>query len=108
MPASTVLDETAAPWLRAHAGACAEAVTSALDLLDADDVEAVEDTCGDGFTLRVHADPVRAVRALHWSADRGWVVTGDPPRRARPRWSALPVAVDADPLDVCEALRDLA
>ncbi|GLZ47513.1 hypothetical protein Acsp06_36980 [Actinomycetospora sp. NBRC 106375] len=107
MSAPTALHETGAPWLLVHAGACAEAVTSALDLLEADDVETVEDATGAGFTLWVHADPLRAVRALHWSAEQGWAVTGDSPRRDRQRWSALPLDVDADPLDVCDAVRAL-
>ncbi|MHC1560898.1 hypothetical protein ACR9E3_18215 [Actinomycetospora sp. C-140] len=104
MSAPTALSP-AAPWLLTHAGACAEAVTSALDLLDDDDVETVEDATGAGFTLWVDADPPRAVRALRWSAEQGWAVTGDSPRRGRQRWSALPLDVDADPLDLCEALR---
>lgn len=94
------------PWMLAHATACAEAVTSALGLLDTEDVEIVPDATGAGFTLQVHADPPRAVRALHWSFDHGWEATGDSARHRAPRWSALPIAADADPLDLCEALRE--
>ena len=94
-----------APWLLAHATACAEAVSSALDLLDGDDVEIVPEGAGPGFTLRVHADPIRAVRALRWSPETGWDVTGDPARRPGPRWSPLPLDADADPLALCEVLR---
>src|SRR3954451_12138416 len=103
MTAPTVLQ---APWLLAHATACAEAVTSALDLLDADEVETVPDTTGPGFTLQVYADPPRGIRALHWSPDEGWSATSDSARRATPRWTSLPVPADADPLELCEALRD--
>lgn len=98
--------EPSAPWLLAHATACAEAVASALDLLDGEEVEPVPDATGAGFTLQVHADPPRAVRALRWSADRGWEATGDSSRRRTPRWSTLPVAADADPVELCEVLRE--
>lgn len=93
-----------APWVPGHATACAEAVVHALDLLDGDDVEAVPDTAGPGFTLHVLADPPPAVRALHWSPDAGWSVTRDPAGRREPRWSPLPVAADVDPLELSEAL----
>jgi hypothetical protein len=107
MTAPTVLPAAppTAPWLLAHATACAEAVASALDQLDGDEVEAVPDTAGAGFTLQVYADPPRAVRALHWSPDGGWHTTGDSARRTTPRWTSLPVPADADPLEVCEVLR---
>ncbi len=92
-----------APWLLPHATACAEAVATALDLLDTDDVRIEPD--GAGFALRVESDPPRAVRALRWSPDAGWEATSDPARRRTPRWWALPVEVDADPLALCEVLR---
>jgi hypothetical protein len=44
------------------------------------------------------------VRALHWTPDTGWTVTGDAASRRAPRWSPLPLAADADPLELCEAL----
>lgn len=94
-----------APWLLSHATACAEAVATALDLLDTDEVETRPDETGDGFTLQVHAEPPRAVRALRWSARAGWDVTTDPALRGTPRWRRLGVAVDADPVALCEALR---
>jgi len=93
------------PWLLAHATACAEAVATALELLDGDEVETVPDDHGCGFTLHVDADPPRSVRALHWSPESGWDVTGDPARRRAPRWSPMPVEADADPLALCEVLR---
>ena len=110
MPAPTALaHDTAAnaPWVLAHATACAEGVTSALDLLDDDEVDTVTDPAGEGFTLEVHADPPRAVRALRWTPDGGWTVTRDTALRRTPRWTALPIAADADPLELCEALRDM-
>ncbi|GAA4896828.1 hypothetical protein [Actinomycetospora straminea] len=101
-PTSTI---GTAPWVLAHATACAEAVATALDLLDEDDVETVPDDAGEGFTLRVHADPPRAVRAVRWSAVEGWAATADPALRRAPRWRALPLATDAEPLALCEVLR---
>jgi hypothetical protein len=101
---ATTGPRSSAPWLLAHATACAEAVTSALDLLDADEVDTVPDASGEGFTLEVHADPPRTVRALHWSTEAGWTVTHDGTLRRSPRWTRLPVAADADPLDLREAL----
>jgi hypothetical protein len=95
-----------APWLLAHATACAEAVATALDLLDADDVRTEPE--GAGFVLHVEADPPRPVRALRWSPDAGWEATAGPARRRAPRWWALPVEVDADPLALCEVLRAMA
>ena len=92
-----------APWLLPHATACAEAVVTALDLLDTDDVRIESD--GPGFTRRVESDPPRAVRALRWSPDAGWEATCDSARRREPHWWALPVEVDADPLALCEVLR---
>ncbi|MDD7942220.1 hypothetical protein PHK61_27780 [Actinomycetospora lutea] len=94
-----------APWLLSHATACAEAVATALDLLDGDDVETVPDTAGAGFTLWVHADPPREVRALRWSATDGWAVTRDPALRRAPRWRPLALPADAEPLVLCEVLR---
>ena len=95
-----------APWLLPHATACAEAVATALDLLDTDDVRTEPD--GAGFVLHVESDPPRPVRALRWSPDAGWEATSDPARRRAPRWWALPVEVDADPLALCEVLRAMA
>jgi hypothetical protein len=95
-----------APWLLAHATACAEAVASALELLDDDEVETVPDPDGPGFALHVHAAPPRPVRALRWSPDDGWEVTGDPVWRRTSHWSPLPLPADADPLLLCEVLRD--
>jgi hypothetical protein len=91
-------------WVPEYATRCAEAVVHALDLLDGDDVETVPDTTGPGFTLNVLADPPPPVRALHWTPDTGWTVTGDAASRRAPRWSPLPLAADADPLELCEAL----
>lgn len=105
---TTVPTTPTAPWLLPHAAACSEAVATALDLLDDDDVETVPDAAGDGFTLRVHADPPRAVRALHWSSGHGWDVTADSALRRTPRWRPLAVAADADPLVLCEVLRGAA
>jgi hypothetical protein len=93
-----------ASWVPEYATRCAEAVVHALDLLDGDDVETVPDTTGPGFTLNVLADPPPSVRALHWTPDSGWTVTGDAASRRAPRWSPLPLAADADPLELCEAL----
>jgi hypothetical protein len=101
---STPTTLAGAPWLLAHATACAEAVTSALALLDDDEVDTVPDLSGEGFTLEVHADPPRAVRALHWTA-QGWTVTADSALRRAPRWTGLGLPADADPLELCEALR---
>jgi len=92
-----------APWLLAHATACAEAVVTALDLLDDDEVETLP--AADGFTLRVHADPPRAVRALHWSAAAGWRLTTDSALRRAPHWRPLALPADAEPLALCEVLR---
>ncbi|MEJ2861979.1 hypothetical protein [Actinomycetospora flava] len=100
-----MLTAAPAPWLLSHATACAEAVATALDLLDDDEVETVPDATDDGFTLRLHADPPRAVRALHWSAVEGWQVTTDPALRRAPRWRPLAVPADAEPVALCEALR---
>ncbi|PVZ09082.1 hypothetical protein [Actinomycetospora cinnamomea] len=97
----------AEPWLLAHATACAEAVATALDLLDDDDVETVPEGAGSGFALLVHADPPRRVRALRWSPDGGWEATADTARRQSPRWAALPVPADADPLALCEVLSEV-
>ncbi|MEJ2889144.1 hypothetical protein [Actinomycetospora aeridis] len=105
MTAPTAQAAPAAPWLLPHATACAEAVATALDLLDGDEVETLPDAAGDGFTLKVHADPPRAVRALHWSTARGWDVTADPALRRPPRWRPLAVEADADPIVLCEVLR---
>lgn len=92
-------------WVPEYATRCAEAVVHALDLLDGDDVETVPDTTGSGFTLNVLADPPPPVRALHWTPDTGWTVTGDAAASRRaPRWSPLPLPADADPLELCEAL----
>jgi len=94
-----------ASWVPEYATRCAEAVVHALDLLDGDDVETVHDTTGSGFTLNVLADPPPPVRALHWTPDTGWTVTGDAAASRRaPRWSPLPLPADADPLELCEAL----
>lgn len=98
-----------APWLLAHATACAEAVATALDLLDADEIETEigtgPDATGDGFTLRVLADPPREVRALRWSAARGWELTADSALRRTPRWRSLALPADAEPVVLCEVLR---
>jgi hypothetical protein len=91
------------PWLLPHATACAEAVATALDLLDTDDVRTEPD--GAGFTLHVECDPPGPVRVLRWSPDAGWEATSDPARRRASHWWALPVEVDADPLALCEVLR---
>jgi hypothetical protein len=99
-----VTTPTAATWVPEYATLCAEAVAHALDLLDGDDVESVPDADGPGFTLHVLADPPPSVRALRWTPDVGWSVTGDSARRREPRWSALPLAADADPLELSEAL----
>ncbi|GAA4800057.1 hypothetical protein GCM10023200_41170 [Actinomycetospora chlora] len=104
MSTPTTLAPGVAPWLLAHATACAEAVTSALALLDDDEVDTVPDLSGEGFTLEVHADPPRAVRALRWTA-QGWTVTADSALRRAPRWTGLGLPADADPLELCEALR---
>lgn len=95
---------TPASWVREYAALCAQAVVHALDLLDGDDVETVPDTTGAGFTLHVLADPPPSVRALRWTPDAGWSVTGDSAWRRTPRWSPLPLPADADPLELCEAL----
>jgi hypothetical protein len=105
VPTASTRSEVGAPWLLAHATACAEAVASALDLLDGDDVETLADDLAGGFTLEVHADPLRPVRALCWTPERGWRVTGDATRRTVRRWRPLAIATDADPLELCEALR---
>jgi hypothetical protein len=105
MTAPTAPDAGTAPWLLSHATACAEAVATALDLLDGDEVETVPDLTGQGFTLRVVADPPRAVTALRWSSAGGWDVTADSALRRAPRWRPLAVAPDADPLVLCEVLR---
>ena len=94
-----------APWLLSHATACAEAVATALDLLDGDEVETLPDTTGDWFVLRVLADPPREVRGLHWSAAGGWEVTADSALRRAPRWRPLALPADADPVVLCEVLR---
>lgn len=91
------------PWRVSHATACAEAVATALDLLDGDEVETLP--AADGFTLRVLADPPREVRALRWSAAEGWEVTTDPALRRAPRWHPLALPADADPVVLCEVLR---
>ena len=101
--ATTATAPSGAPWLLAHATACAEAVAAALDLLDTDDVRTEPE--GDGFVLHVESDPPRSVRTLRWSPATGWEATSDPARRRTPRWWALPVEVDADPLALCEVLR---
>lgn len=91
-------------WVSEYTTLCAEAVAHALDLLDGDDVESEPDADGPGFTLHVLADPPPPVRALHWAPGPGWSVTGDSARRREPRWTALPLAADADPLELSEAL----
>jgi hypothetical protein len=105
MSAATTLAPTSAPWLLAHATASAQAVASALDLLDGDEVDTVPGASGEDFVLEVHADPPRAVRALRWTAE-GWAVTADTALRRTPRWTRLAVPADADPLELCEVLRD--